>query len=64
MLNKYFIAYQILKNGQIHISGSTVVADPEGVEPDVFFINAAKEIAKQRAVMPNAVIITAFNRVN
>lgn len=64
MLNKYFVAYQILKNGQVNLTGSTVVADPEGLEPDVFFMNTAKEIAKQRMVMPDAVIITAFNRVN
>ena len=64
MLNKYFVAYQILKDGQVYISGSTVVADPQGVEPDVFFMNTAKEMAKKRMVMPDAVIITAFNRVN
>lgn len=64
MPNKYFVAYQVLKDGQVYISGSTVVSDLAGLEPEVFFTNTANEIAKQKMVMPAAVIITAFNRVN
>lgn len=64
MLKKYFIAYQVLRGGQVHVAGSTIVADQEDLEPEVFFMNAAKEIARQKMVMPDAVVITAFNRVN
>lgn len=64
MLKKYFVAYQILKNGQQPVYGSTVLTDNEDVEPDVFFNKVAREIAKKHMVLPEGVIITAFNRVN
>ena len=64
MPNKYFVAFQILKTGQPPVYGSSVLTDHDGVEPDVFFNKVAREIAKQNMVLPEGVIITAFNRVN
>lgn len=64
MLKKYFVAFQILKHGQPPLYGSAVLTDHDGVEPDVFFNKVAREIAKQKMVLPEGVIITAFNPVN